>query len=143
MSGIIGGAGSRSGVIGTTELDYEEGTWTPSLQPAGGSISMGSSTAAYTKVGRLVTCQAFVVVSSVSSPSGRLTLAGLPFAKGGSLGESVATVYANTLNSYTGTLILRIPFLDTQTTNGADPGTGGGSVIKANSELSLTFSYFT
>jgi hypothetical protein len=29
MSGIIGGVGSKSGVIGTTELDYEEGTWTP------------------------------------------------------------------------------------------------------------------
>ena len=30
MSGIVGGAGSKSGVIGETELDYEEGiyTWT-------------------------------------------------------------------------------------------------------------------
>ncbi len=27
MSGLIGGAGSRSGVLGTTELEYEEGTF--------------------------------------------------------------------------------------------------------------------
>ena len=72
-----------------------------------------------------------------------MTIQGLPFTKNTSLGESVTTVYANSVNSYTGNLILRIPYLDIQTTNGADPGTGGGSVIKANSELSLTFSYFT
>ena len=31
MSGIIGGAGSKSGIIGQTELDYEEGEWTPTF----------------------------------------------------------------------------------------------------------------
>ena len=49
MSGIIGGAGSKSGVIGTTELEYEEGTWTPKQDVSG--TAFGSATAYYTKIG--------------------------------------------------------------------------------------------
>ena len=30
MSGIVGGAGSKSGVIGEPEIEYEEGIWPPS-----------------------------------------------------------------------------------------------------------------
>ena len=60
MSGIINSAGSRSGVIGTTELDYEEGyhtyvvntsdenAWTVRTSVA--RYTLGS----YTKIGRLV-----------------------------------------------------------------------------------------
>jgi len=36
MSGIIGSTGSKSGVIGETEIDYEEGTWTVAISGAGG-----------------------------------------------------------------------------------------------------------
>ena len=50
MSGIVGGAGSKSGVIGETELDYEEGTWTPSYADVDGSINAGF----YTKIGNCV-----------------------------------------------------------------------------------------
>ena len=40
MSGIINSAGSRSGIIGETELDYEIGEWTPALaNPSGASFS--------------------------------------------------------------------------------------------------------
>jgi len=42
MSGLINSAGSRSGVIDTTELDYEEGTWTPK-QDSGGTVFGGSA----------------------------------------------------------------------------------------------------
>jgi len=47
MSGIIGGAGSKSGIIGTTELDYEEGTFTPAV--ASWTATVASAT--YTKIG--------------------------------------------------------------------------------------------
>ena len=40
MSGIIGGAGSKSGVIGTTELDYEEGTATVTFTPGSGTVAI-------------------------------------------------------------------------------------------------------
>ena len=35
MSGIVGGAGSKSGVIGTTEIDYETGSFTPTIEFGG------------------------------------------------------------------------------------------------------------
>ena len=56
--------------------DYEEGTWSPSLA----SGTAGFSGAAYTKVGRLVTCQ-FIVDTFSERTSGNAVLIGnLPFA---------------------------------------------------------------
>ena len=52
MSGIIRGAGSKSGVIGTTELDYEVGEWTATL--ATGYTSTPTTTAYYTKIGKVI-----------------------------------------------------------------------------------------
>ena len=52
MSVIINSAGSKSGVIGTTELDYEDGDWTPEDTDGNGSSQFGR----YTKIGHLVTC---------------------------------------------------------------------------------------
>ena len=60
MSGIIGGAGSKSGVIGTTELDYEEGTFTPHVNGAGDYNPDGytaSASGSYTKIGNMVHAQ--------------------------------------------------------------------------------------
>ena len=54
MSGLINSAGSKSGVIGETELDYEEGTFTATmggLSPPSSAVTTGG---VYTKVGRLV-----------------------------------------------------------------------------------------
>ena len=42
MSGIIGGAGSKSGIIGHTELDYEEGTFDPIPMAASTAINNSS-----------------------------------------------------------------------------------------------------
>jgi len=58
MSGIINSVGSRSGVIGTTEIDNEEGTWTPSFGTSGthgtNTMTVNSIVGQYVKVGRLV-----------------------------------------------------------------------------------------
>jgi len=84
MSGIIGGIGSRSGIIGTTELDYEEGTWTAALVLTGGTAVFNSSynTGAYTKIGRLVTVGGWFYLTETSTPSGVILLTGLPFTSG-------------------------------------------------------------
>tara|TARA_R110000744_G_scaffold376329_1_gene490501 strand:- start:712 stop:1179 length:468 start_codon:yes stop_codon:yes gene_type:complete len=79
MSGIIGGAGSRSGAIGTTELDYEEGTWT-AVQDSGGSIASNTSIMTYTKIGKLVILQGQFQQGTGQTTSGALTLINLPFA---------------------------------------------------------------
>ena len=62
MSGIIGGAGSKSGIIGTTELDYEEGTWTPAFLGTTSNSGQvyGGQHGTYVKIGKWVNCQFFI-----------------------------------------------------------------------------------
>ena len=70
MSGLIGSAGSKSGIIGETEIDYEEGTWTPTFN------NVDARKARYIKVGKWVHCWGWI------RPSGGndgLNKAGLPF----------------------------------------------------------------
>lgn len=66
MSGIIGSAGSKSGVIGTTELDYEEGTWTVTCNN-GVTLYSNTDLGSYTKIGRTVTCGGQVRISNDNS----------------------------------------------------------------------------
>ena len=81
MSGIIGGAGSKSGVIGTTELDYEEGTWTPQLYAGSSTMSTSGATieGSYTRTGNLVYLTINLWSLPVSSSSGALQIRNLPF----------------------------------------------------------------
>jgi hypothetical protein len=81
MSGIIGGAGSKSGVIGITEIDYEEGTWTPVIDCEGsGSFNLNSSynTGSYIRIGNQCTIAGYLQIDSESSPSGQMNIS-LPF----------------------------------------------------------------
>ncbi len=58
--------------------DYEEGTWTPTLSGASGSITV-SSVAQYTKIGNLVMITAGISWSG-STLSGQIVIGGFPFA---------------------------------------------------------------
>ena len=63
MSGLINGAGSRSGVIGTTELDYEEGLFlVPASTSAGAVPSYGENSSHYTKIGNSITVYYFYII---------------------------------------------------------------------------------
>ena len=90
MSGIIGGAGSKSGVIGTTELDYEEGTWTPVIKMGTTTQSAGQSDGTYTKIGKMVICNASVT-SITESGTGNLSCS-LPFTSAASPSGLYSTV---------------------------------------------------
>ena len=98
---------------GTSELlaDYEEGTFTATL--TGGTTNPTvpvTTTARYTKVGRLVTVQiAFENVSTVGA-SGTIGITGLPFANGSVSSTGIASLY--NLATYTGSLFA---FLDNTT----------------------------
>ena len=77
MSGIIGGAGSKSGVIGTTELDYEEGTWTPLLisgfnsgTPQYITLSAGTKSGSYVKVGGLCSFNIYILNGTFVASAG-------------------------------------------------------------------------
>jgi hypothetical protein len=76
---------------GTSELfaDYEEGVFTATLTCTSGTITLNSTQdqMQYTKIGRVVYISGQIGVSSVSSPSGSLKLASLPFTTSNSLGE--------------------------------------------------------
>ena len=88
MSGLVGQVGSRSGVINTTELEYEEGTFTISHSATSGSATVNSSydTGYYVRVGNLVHIQANINLSG-GSGSGQLQIT-LPFVNGTSADES-------------------------------------------------------
>lgn len=62
--------------------DYEEGTFTPTLSFSSGSVAYLERSAQYTKIGRMVNCTIAIYLSAVSSPSGDLSITGMPFANG-------------------------------------------------------------
>jgi hypothetical protein len=75
MSGLINSAGSRSGIIGTTELEYEEGV---------GDIGFSIGTAdtgkwKWIRVGQLVTVFGQIDGGSESTSTAGISLTGLPF----------------------------------------------------------------
>tara|TARA_B100001123_G_C15157389_1_gene966041 strand:+ start:473 stop:925 length:453 start_codon:yes stop_codon:yes gene_type:complete len=81
MSGIIGGAGSKSGIIGQTELDYEEGIHVVTATGSTSGTADVSSTVnqlSYTKIGRTVRVGGTIYVTNVSPISGTLMFS-LPF----------------------------------------------------------------
>ncbi len=138
----------------TSELlnDYEEGTWTPTLTPGtSGTITVnGTSTlTSYTKIGRMVTLQAYIVVSSVSSPVGRLSVGGFPFTVGSGKGDGTAAVYNNGLTGNPGGWpILRTTsggttaYIDVQEGDGTDPAIDLSDHITTNTELTFSLTYF-
>jgi hypothetical protein len=78
MSGIIGGAGSKSGVIGTTELENEFGTWTPNQN---GYVVVGAFTSYgyYVKLNNWVWVYYWVKGATSIAVTGTPSLTDLPF----------------------------------------------------------------
>ena len=76
MSGIIGGAGSRSGVVGTTELDYEDGTWTPAMTAESTSTQAFGR---YTRIGDIVWIMGEVNTIGNQSGGSTVGITGFPF----------------------------------------------------------------
>jgi hypothetical protein len=104
---VIGTSGkgidfSATAGTGTSELlaDYEEGTWTPAISIGGSTAGITYSTQAgkYTKIGRLVTVEAAIALTSKGVNTGAFVVAGMPFtsfgnAGGGSLGTITDITY--------------------------------------------------
>ena len=80
MSGLINSAGSKSGVIGTTELEYEYGTWTGTFTDGSNNTGMDNNTGSYVRIGNSVTILGYFVCNNIASASGEMYLSGLPFA---------------------------------------------------------------
>jgi hypothetical protein len=62
--------------------DYEEGTWTPSISFGGAAVGVtlnAANAASYTKIGRQVTVNGYLILTSKGSSTGTARLTGLPF----------------------------------------------------------------
>jgi len=75
--------------------DYEEGTWTPAWSVSGGTIATRNLDAGfipggtYTKIGNTVYIRGYISYGShTGSPSGALSISGLPFTPGNGYGQS-------------------------------------------------------
>jgi|6_EtaG_2_1085325.scaffolds.fasta_scaffold84414_1 hypothetical protein len=76
--GIVLGATSNTDA--NTLEDYEEGTWTPGFAGSGGGTGTLTSYGAwYTKVGRLVYVYCYIVCTGLGDMSGDVRISGLPF----------------------------------------------------------------
>jgi hypothetical protein len=80
LSGITFPATQVPSADANTLDDYEEGTYTVTLTPTGGSMTMDANrnTFQYVKIGRMVHVQGYTRPSTVSSPTGVVTF-NLPF----------------------------------------------------------------
>ena len=107
--------------------DYEEGTFTATL--IGGTTNPTipvTTTARYTKVGRLVTVQIeFINVSTVGA-SGTIGISGLPFVNGSRASTGIATLY--NLATFTGSPVV---FLDSTTATLAFYGLVSNSIYSS------------
>jgi hypothetical protein len=70
--------------------DYEEGTWTMGVSFGGASVGVTytSQGGTYTKIGRQVTVNGFIILSSKGSSVGGADITGLPFTSGNTTGNN-------------------------------------------------------
>jgi hypothetical protein len=136
---------------GTSELlnDYEEGTWTATMVPStSGTITLSNNGGTYTKIGRTVTINASLKVSSVSSPVGYFTIGGLPFSGGAGttfrcsisiLGDAMETTMTTSLTAsmQSGTVLYVFKY------SGTGSQANCAQDVKANSEFFIGGTYLT
>jgi hypothetical protein len=104
--GIDFSATSEGGGTMTSELlnDYEEGTWTATLNFGGASVGMtyGQRTGNYTKVGRQVSATVYIELSAKGSSTGNAIVTGFPFTNGSAVRFLTAGAIRTSDISYTG-----------------------------------------
>lgn len=92
--------GAQSASAGANVLDdYEEGTWSPTLTTAAGSVTGANQGSLYVKIGQLVIAYGYINVSAVSTPSGALTINGLPFTSRAQYGAVALSFFAGGLTT--------------------------------------------
>jgi hypothetical protein len=80
--------------------DYEEGTWTMGVSFGGASVGVtyAGNTGTYTKIGRQVTVNGYLILSSKGSSSGAANITGLPFTIANSQSNlSTASLWLNSV----------------------------------------------
>jgi hypothetical protein len=77
--------------------DYEEGTWTMGVSFGGASVGVtyAANAGTYTKIGRKVTVNGYLQLSSKGSSTGTAELTGLPFTIGAGTGNYSSAAFSN------------------------------------------------
>ena len=137
--------------------DYEEGGWTPTVTgESGGTMGLSGATGSYVKVGRMVTVNGFVSISSAGSASGTLQFSNLPFTVADTVGstgieasgsisffDNLSTaVNSLTTNAIESTTNLRL-FGQTSATQTNNQGITVAQVGSSNSNFRFSCTYFT
>ena len=129
--------------------DYEEGTWTATMVPStSGTITLSNNGGTYTKIGRTVTINAVLKVSSVSSPVGYFTIQGLPFSGGAGatfrcsisiFGDAMETTMTTSITAsmQSGTILYVFKY------NGTGSQANCAQDVKTNSEFFIGGTYLT
>jgi hypothetical protein len=129
--------------------DYEEGTWTMGLSFSGASVGVtyNNNTGTYTKIGRQVTVNGYMYLSSKGSSTGSARLTGLPFLIPNTLANysTSALWLANTsfANQYQGVGAINTTTVDLQeTTEAGVISPLNDANFANNSEVIISFTYF-
>ena len=130
--------------------DYEEGSFTPSFSMGSGSVSYSTQEGSYTKVGGVVNIVIGIGLSGVSSPSGNLSIVGLPFNTGNGekfvaslvvgLARNFSTHFDNLrgyINNNASTITLGINNTNTGHT------TPNANTLQSNTQLYVSMTYNT
>ena len=127
--------------------DYEEGTWTAAFNSDTGSITMDNSfkTGRYTKIGRIVNIQLHARFTAISSPTGVLSVSGLPFTSASSNQNRTAGSIIF-LDSSAPLLTSIVTYLSNNGSNFIIAGfnqtlLNAASYVKASSEIYIGHSY--
>ena len=101
-SGITFPATQSASSDANTLDDYEEGTFTPTLNFGGASVGIVYTfqQARYTKVGNVVTVQIYIALSSKGTSVGHAGVSALPFASSATLNSQIYTAQGDTLNTF-------------------------------------------
>jgi len=124
---------------------YEEGTFTPTIILGGGTITYTTQRGVYTRVGRLITVEIYILVGVAVTPSGTFQIGGLPFASSAGLkGSTSAPVVSGWSATLTGPLVGSVD-VSTTTIRMYEFATGTlsnpGAKVASGCDISLTLSY--
>ena len=122
--------------------DYEEGTWTPTVSAQTGSLTSYSSSATYTKIGRLVNVTVYISITTKGTAADRLIVSNLPFTiLGANIAEQPATTCRESQNTGVGYLVHGLATLTT--INIQTLQTNAGINWQNNDVYSFTLTYRT
>ena len=146
---VVNGGVFLGGTAAANELDdYEEGTFTPTLNTSTGAslpLNSGIDVMSYTKIGRVVHIQGLIRLASLTNPSGAFfQIIGLPFTTASSSsitqygGRGGGAIYYDDVG--TGKSVLPFTFSEGQTRFNVYKD---ASTLAVNDDFQIALTYFT